>query len=337
MNRLNVVILLLIVLAACQSNKLVELNLEQVHRETLKSDSLGMSGKMKAPRKVFVVGDYLALLEDKDKQGFLHFYDMDGKFVSKYGIIGRAAQEFFIPNVFPDADSLIVLSMDGKYTDIYCEGSEIKMTPIKRIGNKNLNMGLNFIAKTLKGDLVVDSELSTDMLTVISGNEKTVGYNIYPFDTKGDIDSYLKKNVIFSCSYALAHSPNACFVAFKNYPVFGFQPLNGGKPVFKGLSVDKKNEYEVHKGTPYYSNPILFYTYAVSSDSHCYALYQNAEKKEMAKGVSEIHVFDFTGNMIRRYILDQRIYHFAVRKDDSAIYALGLNEQHLSELYVFDL
>ncbi len=102
-----VVILLLIVLAACQSNKLVELNLEQVHRETLKSDSLGMSGKMKAPRKVFVVGDYLALLEDKDKQGFLHFYDMDGKFVSKYGIIGRAAQEFFIPNVFPDADSLI--------------------------------------------------------------------------------------------------------------------------------------------------------------------------------------------------------------------------------------
>lgn len=57
----------------------------------------------------------------------------------------------------------------------------------------------------------------------------------------------------------------------------------------------------------------------------------------MAKGVSEIHVFDFTGNMIRRYILDQRIYHFAVRKDDSAIYALGLNEQHLSELYVFDL
>ncbi len=57
----------------------------------------------------------------------------------------------------------------------------------------------------------------------------------------------------------------------------------------------------------------------------------------MAKGVSEIHVFDFTGNMIRRYILDRRIYHFAVRKDDSAIYALGLNEQHLSELYVFDL
>lgn len=150
--------------------------------------------------------------------------------------------------------------------------------------------------------------------------------------------SRFKKEVISKCSYSISNSLDTLFIAYMNYPSFAALSIADKNTSTGRLSVTNSNTYKTNNGVPYYEDPVLFYTYTASSGRYFYALFQNRTKKSMHQGgTSEIHVFSRRGELLKRYILDRRIYHFAVAPDDKVIYALGVNGDSLTELYVYNL
>lgn len=332
-------ILLSVSVISCQRHRQERLAiLDNSESILLSADSLSISNDLLSPRKVFVLGDRMAVFEPKDVEGFLHLYDKEGSFICKYGIVGNAKNEYISPNIFANGKSLIVLSMNGTYSEIESSGDQLLIGETQTIEDKSLSMGLNFLALGAGGYSIIESASSHHMLVFSGPDGKIVEYDNYPTDIPESIDAFYKKEVISSCSYAISDKLDTLFQAFKYYPSVGVISVRDRHWDSTVLPFRNVNEYKIKDGIPYYEDPILYYTYAASSGDYFYALFQNGTKTSISSGGrSEIHVFSHDGILIKRYVLDRRIYHFAVNQDDTAIYALGLNKELLAELYVYHL
>lgn len=329
-----------VVLVACQSGRQEDFyGLRDVQTVSLKSKSMGLADSLLAPRKVFVLGSDLAVFEDKDKDGFLHFFTTDGAHIKNIGRLGNAPDEYISPNVFKNGDYLLVVSMNGEYSSIQIDGEKIQLSSVRSIENKGISMGMNFFAKTADG-IVLEGTSTEDMLTFISDKDEKTVVNPFPIDNiPNEIDPFYKKSIIAPCSYAISYSLDTLFMSFKYYPVNCVVSISDKKVLFNKMrDAESGNIFRIKNGVPYYDNPNVFYTYSASSKNYFYALFQNADRDHMRKsGCSEIHVFRKDGAFLKRYILDRRIYHFDVNKEGTAIYALGINEELLSEIYVYSI
>lgn len=340
MRRLGLVFIFLAVSVASCRRQCHEqmINLSDTDCILLEADSLDFAEDLLAPRKVFAFGDGIAIFEPNDVEGFLHFYDKSGTLEWKYGTIGNAGNEYLSPNVFANGESLLILSMDGRYSEVKRAGSGIETGEFRSIGNKALSMGTNFLSLTAGGGTIVESPSSDDMLVFSGTDGGEFKYNEYPVDVPQKMHAYVKKNVIASCSYAISYALDTLFLAFKYYPVAAAVSVKDRHTTRMTLSVKENNEYKTKDGVPYYDDPILFYTYAASSGKNFYALFQNGTRSSIkGEGMSEIHVFSRDCKLKRRYVLDRRIYHFSVSEDGTEIYALGINKDYLAELYVYDI
>lgn len=337
MRRFSFILLLSALFSACQADRQeLVFDLDATEQILLTADSLNMSETLSAPRKVFVIGDNIAVFEPQDVDGILHFYDEKGQLLTQYGQVGKAHNEFISPNAYINGETIILLSMDGRFCEINYADGEINVGGIQSSGNKSLATAANFVAFSRDGGYVVDSGTSDDMLVLIGKDGNKSAYNNYPIDLPEKMPSRLKKEIIARCSYSIANSLDTLFMAYMNYPSFGVVSLSDKKTLCARLSIKENNTYRLNSGVPYYKEPILFYTYTTSSRKYFYALFQNGTKKSMHQGgTSEIHVFSRRGELLERYVLDRRIYHFAVAPDDGVIYALGVNGDSLTELYVY--
>ena len=312
------------------------IHLNEIDGVSLKADSLNLADDLLAPRKVFVLDSSIVVFEPRDTGAFLHFYDQSGSLTWKYGVTGNARNEYLSPNVFANGESLVILSMNGKYREIKKEGNEVEIGELQSLGKESLALGVNFLSLTSDGGTLVERASSDDMLVFSTSDGREFGYNEYPVDIPEKMHAYLKKNVISSSSYVISHELDTLFIAYKYYPVVGTVSVQDRHSYRTALSVSENNRYKIKGGIPYYDDPILFYTYASSSGKYFYALFQNGSKSSIKEaGESEIHVYSQDCKLQKRYVLDRRIYHFAVSQDDSMIYALGINKDYLAELYVY--
>ena len=241
----------------------------------LYADSLNLSEKFLAPRKVFILDEGITVFEPQDANGFLHFYDGAGNFKGKYGSIGGAKYEYISPNVFANGESVIVLSVDGRYSEIKESGAGCETVTIREIGNKSIAAGVGFLVMDSHGEIIVSSASSDDMLVFVDSSGKESGYNYYPVDNREKMDAYVMNNIISSCTYSISNRRDTLFQVFKYYPVAGVISLDDKQSVYKALAVENDNEYIVKDGIPHYEDPVLFYTYAASSRKYFYALFQN--------------------------------------------------------------
>lgn len=336
----KIFIILAVILASCRNGSQNDfIDIGSVECVSLRADSLGLSGRLMAPKKIFTSAGYIALFESKDTEGFLHFYTADGQYSGRYGVTGKARGEYVSPNVFANGEALVIVSMDGTYEEIRYDSGSAAESGRGTVTNKALAAGVNFIALTSEEGLVFESASSEDMLVLQNADGSMSAVNHYPVKIAEKIDPFLKKNVISSCSYAISYSRDTLFAAFRNYPSAGFLSLSDGRWLCTGLETMESNEYRLKEGVPYYEDPVLFYTYAASSGKYFYALFQNSVKEEMASPgrVSEIHCFSTDGRILKRYVFDRRVYHFSVTEDGSKVYALGLDADYEPEVYVYNL
>lgn len=328
------------VLASCWGGRGTNdtIDITGVRTERLEADSLNAGDLLLAPRKIFTVGKRLAVLEDKDVEGFIHFFDAEGKFLGKYGTIGRSGEDYILPNVFACEESLLAVSMDGSFSVV--SYGEDGPSAGKRLypDDRKLFMGPNFMAIAKDSSLIIESSSSEDMITVVTKDGTAYGYSHYPIELPDGIPEFFMKTVISSCSYAISFGGDTLFTAFNYYPAAGTATVRGIRTGNVWLQTDRHNSFRIRDGIPYYENPILFYTYSASSEKYFYALFQNGRKNRLEQeGRSEIHRFTRNGELVDRFILDRRIYHFSVSRDDSRLFALGTDGNLMPEIYSYNI
>lgn len=175
--------MLLPVFVACQSGMREQVfNLEDTDLIMLSADSLNLSSTLLAPRKVFVLGDKIVVYEPQDSDGVLHFYDKEGNLTDKYGLEGKAANEFLAPNVYISGETLLLLSMNGRYSKVNNVDNEIEISGILDFEDKSLAAGINFLTFGGNGSAVIESASSDDMLVFIGPDNEKSAYNNYPID-----------------------------------------------------------------------------------------------------------------------------------------------------------
>lgn len=328
------------VLASCQGGRGTDktIDITEVRTERLEADSLNAGDILIAPRKIFTVGKRLAVLEDKDAEGFIHFFDTEGKFLGKYGTVGNSGEDYILPNVFACGESLLAVSMDGSFCVVSYGEDGPAAGERQYPDDRELCMGPSFMAIAKDSSLIIESSSSEDMITIITKDGSAYGYSHYPIEPPDGIPESFMKTVISSCSYAVSFGGDTLFTAFKYYPAAGTATVKGEKTGNVWLQTDRHNNFRIRDGVPYYGDPVLFYTYSSSSEKYFYALFQNGRKDRLEQeGTSEIHRFTRNGELVDRFILDRRIYHFSVSSDDSRLFALGIDGDLMPEVYSYNI
>lgn len=332
-------IFITIIFHSCKDNSDGVIRIEGIENMSLIADSLNLSNQIISPRKIFLLGEYLALFEDSDNEGCVHFYTLDGKYFKRTCRIGNSKDEFISPNVFKNGKDIIIISLKGNYKRISSYLDQIIENEMQSIENKDLKVGNNFISVLSDGGYVLDNPICSEMFSVITSSGERLDCSFYPSDFSESIDSFYKKNVLSVYSASMSYSLDSLFLSYTYYPCVKVITADGRLcSSFKLLS-ENKNEYILKNNIPHFNNPTLFYTYSTSTENYYYALYQNGTRKELKNniGQSEIHKFNKRGALVNRYVLDRRIYNFDVSINDSVIYALGINKDLNSEIYCYKM
>lgn len=332
-------IFITIILQSCKDNSDGIIRIEEFASMSLVADSLNLSGQIIVPRKIFRLGECLALFEDSDNDGCIHFYTLDGKYLKKTCKIGNSKEEFISPNVFKNGKDILIISLKGNYERITYDSGEIIEHTMQLVENEDVRVGNNFIAALNDGGYILDNPTCSEMFAVISSTGERHDYSFYPSDFSESIDAFYKKNVLSVFAASMTYSLDSLFLSFTYYPCVKVITAEGRQCSSIKLYSKYSNEYVLKNNIPHFISPILFYTCATSTEKYYYALYQNGTKEELKNniGKSEIHKFNKEGVLLDRFILDRRIYNFDVSSNDSVIYALGINRDLNTEVYCYKM
>lgn len=328
---------LLLLATACGGEVPGDVSLEDIPAFELTAETLDPEEELLAPRKVFALQECLVLFESKNTAGFLRFIDKrDGRTLATYGNIGNAEDEFLQPNLFASDSALMIVSIRDHFRKVGFRDGRVTERIIRPTDTKAA-FGANFAATTPGGTVVVSSPSYPDRLIFLRADGSRNSLNDYPIDMPRGIDPYYYKEVIFQVAYATSPTGEQLFAAAQHYPIAQVIDAEDLTQTTLRLKSSRRNTLTLQEGIPTFDDPVLFYTYACASREFFYALYQQARTGEMRQGRSEIHLFDRSGRLLRRYPLDRRIYHFTVEADDSRLYALSLDGEHLPRLCAYTL
>lgn len=318
-------------LTSCQEHN-NSIHLSEVPSVAISGSSLG-NLELQSPRKIFTINNEIVLFDETMKDGFLCFIDSgNGEIIRYYGIEGRASNEYLEPNVFPNNYSVLIQTIDGNTysVDTTCRPRKVLpgIEPSTRIGS-------NFVGLCADSTIIVSSPSTDNRLDIINYNG-TSAFNLYPFKTENGLQ--LLKETVFDASYCISYDGNKVIIADRYYPLVEIVDIETKTSTVCRIEENGcKNVYVVDNGYANFEDPYLKYSVCKTGRNGFFALYHNLKMDDAIQVPPEIHYFSYDGKLEKRYILDRVIYDFALFDDETGIYALGLNDSFVAEIFKFAL
>lgn len=265
--------------------------------------------------------DSLLILKENTDENFIKILTPDNHILFEYGMLGKGPAEFLVPtNVQP------FIGNDTLYLGVYDDGNS----------SYNILKILNISERQITQTRIFESELFFD--NIIKMKDEYIlspiadsGY-LWLFDGKTLLDKNkdfpVKKDNIPLITHGMACT--GILKASLDENIFAKSVFyNGGIQVF---------EIDHHKIRPLWEFTVFNMDYSVGkhnapipndesrygymsmcfSDKYLYALYSGMHIKNDdgdPSASNEIHVFDFKGNHIKKYITDKPVNMIAVNQD----------------------
>ena len=196
-----------------------------------------------------------------------------------------------------------------------------------------------------------DSIIGNKMLGGNWVNKEFIGYNLKDnkiFDFGEDYPSVgrkidpQRKDNIFSKISIIKPDGSAIASVYDKFPILRIYSitgeikkevrLNNGQPFPRALLENNPSEYSLNER-------IQNYRMIKASNNYIYALYVGKKEQEMEKGVNdlsnEIHIWNWDGAPIKRFLLDEKIFTFDVDLNDNYLIAYSLLS--IDALYKYNL
>ncbi|MDR0537713.1 MAG: TolB-like 6-bladed beta-propeller domain-containing protein [Tannerellaceae bacterium] len=295
-------------------------------------NKIEMDSFLMAPRRIWT-HDSILILYDKGyiDDGFLRFYTNTGKFIAKFGLVGNGPNEYINPTFTKIKDTFIVLAVNEKYTEIPLK--EIKSDDNLSIENKTILKDKLFYMSNYFfpiNDTLIIANTTAEHQYYIYNNKLNLlrQINNYPDEHNKNVSDFCLNTAVYDAFYNIKPTKEQLVVAYKYYPVIDIVDVinfNTKRIKFRNQHV---NTYHIENPLNVkFENPYLQYTFSYCTDRYFYLLYQNStiEDFKQNKNKSEIHIFDWNGNLAKIYRVDKLVYAFAVSENDASLYALGLD------------
>jgi hypothetical protein len=293
-----------------------------------------------APRRIWMQDSVLILNDNGySENGFLRFYTNSGKFITKFGRIGNGPDEYLNPRFTKIKDSIIIIATNKKYTSLSLKNIENDTSFfVNTIVLKDETLYTSNYFFPINDTLIIVNTTS-EYQFFIYNKESNIKRQInnYPDEHGKNVSGFCLNTTVYDAFYNVNPSKEHILVAYKYYSAIDIiDVINFSTRRIKFENKSPNTYRIIDPQNVKFENPLIQYTFSYCTDTYFYLLYQNATREDLKqnKNKSEIHVFDWKGNIIKRYALNQPIYNFAVSDNDDYLYALGLDEKLDPQLYV---
>jgi hypothetical protein len=338
MKKIFYTIVVIIVLSSCHDKEPPATLFELFNTEKRLSGELVVLNKTLGNPYQVVVIDSLLMLYDSDNEHIGSFFNANtGEFLQRFGKIGRGPEEFLMP---------VEISFDKKNETLNIfERSAGRLTHLKNYSNKEFgnapqnrvsftnNQGYTGFARKIGDSTYVASGEFENRFAVfdLSGEilKTTQDYPIYEGVNISDNLLYIAYQNMLEVNSTNNHFASASiycdnieFFKFEGNDLILIKRYGFIKPEF----VDMSNK-DAKMLQPSESNKMGFLDIS-SDENYIYCLYSGRSineyktRSQAFKG-EDIFVFDWKGNPITRYKLNEEIVKFTVDSKSKMIYAIA--------------
>lgn len=251
-----------------------------------------------------------------------YLYDMDSLYyVGAVGRFGHSSQEFVDVNPYYiiKSDTSFVQCTDGYFESVYTiKGGQLDLLHRKKISSLNMN-GLCKVDDN--SYIFWNEDLNDEFVYFSSKNKDYSKFGKYPskeFPIKNQ-DDYLS---FYEKATSVNNEKGLFFSFYTNIPIVRI--FNKEREEISSIIIDNCS-----KGEQYYDDFVndrnkTFYCMARYFGQYTYALYHGTI---FPTPYSEIHVWDDSGNIINRIVLNKWIKCFDIDIESKRIYGIYVDEE----------
>jgi hypothetical protein len=341
------VILLLFVVHSCkhktEHNDFVYADQHSIIQ--LKSERINLDEPPLFPKGCCVKDSLLILFEAKEKDGFLCLYSLKSlKKVAKYGAIGNGPCEFSSAKIFFNENLLplnrAVLAGDNKHfyqlhIDSIFNGYDNCENAVLTYAYSELNP-YNYVLH-ISDSLIIVNKTGDHQLTFYNPKTRQSSSKNYFSKIKGmDVSDFVYNTQIYDAHYS--SSKDKIVVAYKYFKCLDIISKDGKllKHIkFPDYKTNRSKIKRIDSHNIDIVDAVIYYTFVHSTNNYFYALCWNTTRENITKAnvASEIHKFDWDGNLINIMKLDSPVSYFCIDEKANILYNIGMSSELDLEIY----
>lgn len=311
-------LLVVLLLAGCASNKTHSVTVAE-QTDSICFHSVPLSHEIPMPFRMLCSNGKLIIYQGMGDEVFVTLDSpLDGN-CRLLGLKGRGPQEFInvdVQSLKPIKDGFMCIDQGGLIKVIQLFGDfNVSSKKINTFGHPQNGVFVQdtFIAANVNND---DSEYIRYQID----SERLDNLLSYPKWTNNDEITpqfaYLKNMV--------AHPYENKFAAFYAY-FRKVRIIDSDGNILHDLDVQIPDIFPDYSLEPF-TQTTAYASYPCATDKFIYSLCHNENISSLSKSIPEIHIWDWSGNLRLRLILDRHLDVFAVDEINGIIYGMDLND-----------
>jgi hypothetical protein len=320
---------------SCKNDNSKSTNLQLIEKTKLISDAHQINVDLYRPSKIFIHNDKLIVYDDV-RDDIFKVFDLNRlSYLYSFGNTGLAPGEF----VFTDKESIIpsdyfeILDRSKLY---YYHIMDTAACPIDSV-----------LFVTNNSEPVNSFKKLSDSIYLFTnnGNSGKFDTELILYNTKQNTKENFGKVILFEKSLQSQNTANQASALIKsvitNQREQKIATFYYHYPYFKIYS-DNFNYTLYHiQDTEQQTSDCIYFTEPHATERYIYVMWIAKSKKKIMHDLRnyrpQLLVFDWNGNLRHNYLLDIPVITFAVKNDDSQLYAVSFDEKDINTLFVYNL
>jgi len=316
-NSVDIYVLVLfsiIVMQGCRENRNLSVLSAAGKTDTLNFSEIRLSQELTAPTRMLVSEDKVIIYQRKGDTLFTIIPNpLSGKCYSA-GLKGRGPKEFIdidVQSLSPCDEGFVCLDSDGKVKHVFVADNHIEVTEVAEF--KYSNSPLNGIM-TSEGYVSANIVNNRSEFIIYQGDDRPLYAGEYPKWASVDNEelpfAYMKNMI--------AHPEENIFAAFYVY-FRRLRILDSNGLLIKDIDIRFPDNFPPYS-SDYFESCLAYASYPSATAERIYALCCNRKVSRRGEVLPEIHVFDWSGELKRRLMLNIHIDIFATDDKNEIIY-----------------
>lgn len=332
---------------SCASDKHETISLEEVQTHEMHLKKMSLEDAPLFPKGCCLIDSILVIYDQKEKNGFLYIYDLNGQLLGKYGTRGNGPNDFIQPR-FVSNGKLVTSNREiyiGDINAVYALNIDSALASVKKE-----NLPYTEIPEILSLYNYVLQNTNTMLVVQQTRDRQLTFYNKKTHEI--DLKNYFKRLPSLSTAsdlcyvmqvYDAYYSSNeeTMVIAYKNRKQIDILSSSGdllNRIYFPGYDYNDSRMTLKNRNLVLADDAKMFFSFVFTTSDFYYFLCWDDTRKNIKSGKanSKIYKTDKFGNVLEIIQMDKSISYFCLNQ--SRLYAIGVSEENLDlEIYYADI
>ena len=334
-------ILSLIMLATSCSKTINYTQYAKGEPEPIKLEKIKLDSQMLYSDNIFVLDNYLVNLNSKNPKGLFELYSLpDVKFVGAAGYKGRGPQEFVFINTNGTNPAYRGLNVTESNTysrvELYQSEGSVKLRKSDHTTLPSKHAIANSLLMVSDSTAVIyinnQDDVEFYMHNRKSGSIRPI--SSYPKELVAQNPTSEACNSVFMNDLVFNPSTGKFAAVYSQLPMVRIFDNNGNPETTSLLENWKEQRFEINGNSVKTSSSCQYYLASAANSNYICALYlgkfpAEMEQMSMEDARLEIHVWNWTGELVATYLPDSLVMKIAIAEDNTIYATSPLDDMHI--------